>query len=220
MSDKAELDLQAILKKSESETNFPDVPLDEFTPPTYEEWKEACEALLKGAPFDKKMYTKNYEGITFDPMYFRKDTEEILPQASFPGMGDYLRGVNVSGYVGKPWGIAQSCDETLPKENNELLKHEIDKGSTIYNIRLDSATLTAKDARNAAKPGDEGVSVTALSDMNALLDGLKLEEYPLYIYAGASALPMLSLVASSVKASKKDLKKLKKLYSQKNVVSI
>ena len=30
-----ELDLQAILKKAEQQTDFPDVPLDEFTPPTY-----------------------------------------------------------------------------------------------------------------------------------------------------------------------------------------
>ena len=32
-----ELDLQAILKQAEQQTDFPDVPLDEFTPPTYEE---------------------------------------------------------------------------------------------------------------------------------------------------------------------------------------
>ena len=28
------LDLQAILKKAEQQTSFPDVPLDEFDPPT------------------------------------------------------------------------------------------------------------------------------------------------------------------------------------------
>ena len=33
------LDLQAILKKAEQQTSFPDVPLDEFEPPTYDEWK-------------------------------------------------------------------------------------------------------------------------------------------------------------------------------------
>ena len=205
----SELDLQAILKKAEQQTDFPDVPLDEFTPPTYEEWKEACITLLKGAPFDKKMYTKTYEGITFDPMYFRKDTEDILPKGEFPGMGDYLRGAQPSGYVGKPWGIAQSCDETLPKENNALLRHEQEKGSTVYNIRLDRATLDAKDVRKAETPGDEGVSLTTLEDVHTLLEGLKLDKFPLYIYAGASALPMLSLVAGALKSSGQDLKQLK-----------
>lgn len=204
-----ELDLQAILKKAEQQTDFPDVPLDEFTPPTYEEWKEACITLLKGAPFDKKMYTKTYEGITFDPMYFRKDTEDILPKESFPGMGDYLRGAQPSGYVGKPWGIAQVCDETLPEENNELLRHEQEKGSTIYHIKLDSASLKAEDVRKAAAPGDEGVSVTTLDDMHTLLSGLKLDKYPVYLYAGESALPMLSLFAGALKASGQDLTKIR-----------
>ncbi len=203
-----ELDLQKILKQAESKTDFPEVPLDEFTPPTDEEWKAACEALLKGAPFDKVMFTKTYEGITFDPMYTRKHTEDILPKNSFPGMGDYLRGAKISGYVGKPWGVAQSCDETLPKENNELLKFEVDKGSTVYNVRLDKATLRNQDARQAEKVGDDGCSVTTLEDVHQLLDGLKLGEYPLYIYTGASSLPMLAMTAAAMKSSGQPTKKL------------
>jgi len=204
-----ELDLQAILKKAEQQTDFPDVPLDEFTPPTYEEWKEACIALLKGAPFEKKMYTKTYEGITFDPMYFRKSTEEILPKDSFPGMDDFLRGAQPSGYLGRPWGIAQVCDETMPQENNELLHHEQEKGSTIYHIKLDSASRKCQDVREVDNPGDEGVSLTTLDDMHTLLNGLQLDKYPLYLYAGESALPMLSLFAGALKASGQDLGKVR-----------
>ena len=195
------LDLQAILKKAEQQTSFPDVPLDEFEPPTYDEWKEACVALLKGAPFEKKMFT-------FEPMYTHKMTDEILPRTDFPGMDNFLRGVRPNGYIEQPWGIAQSCDETLPEENNELLHREVDKGSTIYNIRLDSATLLNKDAKDAEKIGDEGCNITTVEDMHTTLNGLKLDQHPLYIYAGASSLPMLSLVAASVKSDGGDLAKL------------
>lgn len=200
---KAELDLQELIKKAESQTNFPEVDLSEFTPPTYEEWKVACEELLKGAPFDKKMYTKTYEGITFEPMYFRNQTEEILPKDNFPGMDNFLRGATVNGYVNKPWGIAQVCDETSPAENNELLKHEVDKGSTIYNVKVDSATLKAVDVKNADKVGDVGVSLTTVDDVKTLLNELNLKEIPLYVYAGESALPLLALIV----ASKKNLSK-------------
>lgn len=204
-----ELDLQAILRKAEQVDNYPDVPLDEFTPPTYEEWKAACEALLKGAPFDKKMYTPTYEGITFSPMYFRADTEPILPKQSFPGMDDFLRGAKPNGYIKSPWGIAQACDETMPDDNNELLKHEQDRGSTIYNIKLDKASIACVDADKADKPGDEGCSVSTIDDMHVLLDGLKLKDYPLYIYAGASAVPMLALAAGALEADGKDTRILK-----------
>ena len=198
-------ELQKLLKKSADVENFPDVPLDEFTPPTDEEWKAACEALLKGAPFEKKMFTKTYEGITFDPMYTRKHTEDILPKGVMPGMGDYLRGVDAAGYIGKPWGIAQACDETLPAENNELLRHEHDKGATIYHIVLDTASRTGVDARQAEAVGDTGTSVTTVEDMHVLLTGLDLAKFPLYVYAGTNAVPLLALVAAARRASGEDM---------------
>ena len=199
-------ELQKLLKKSADVEDFPDVPLDEFTPPTDEEWKAACEALLKGAPFEKKMFTKTYEGITFDPMYTRKHTEDILPKGVMPGMGDYLRGVDAAGYIGKPWGIAQACDETLPAENNELLRHENDKGATIYHIVLDTASRAGVDARQAEKVGDTGTSVTTVEDMHVLLTGLDLAKFPLYVYAGANAVPLLALVAAARRAAGEDMK--------------
>ena len=83
--------------------------------------------------------------------------DKDLPLDDYPGMGDYLRGSTVNGYKEAPWGIAQACDETLPSENNELLKHEIDKGSTVYNVRLDSASMDGVDVKDAEKPGATGV---------------------------------------------------------------
>ena len=202
-------ELQKLLKKSADVEDFPDVPLDEFTPPTDEEWKAACEALLKGAPFEKKMFTKTYEGITFDPMYTRKHTEDILPKGVMPGMGDYLRGVDAAGYIGKPWGIAQACDETLPAENNELLRHENDKGATIYHIVLDTASRAGVDARQAEKVGDTGTSVTTVEDMHILLTGLDLAKFPLYVYTGANAVPLLALVAAARRAAGEDMKNVR-----------
>ncbi len=205
----AELDLQALIQRAEANENFPEVPLDEFTPPTYEQWKEACIALLKGAPFEKKLFTKTYENITFSPMYFHGDTEPIQPTKSFPGMGDYLRGVNANGYVNAPWLIAQACDETLPEENNELLKHEIDKGSTVYHVKVDCATRKNKDARECKHIGKGGVSLTTLGDVETLLNGLKLDQHPLYVYAGQSALPLLALIVATVKKNGGDVSKLR-----------
>lgn len=202
-------ELGAMLRKSEKVTEFPEVTFDEFTPPTWDEWVEACNALLKGKPFDKIMYTKNYEGITFKPIYTRKDTDEILPTDDYPGMGDFLRGSTVNGYIHEPWGIAQSCDETMPAENNELLKHEIDKGSTVYNIKFDTATLNAVDVADAEKPGDEGVNVTTADDMNVLLNGLDFEKYPVMMYTGATAVNLLGLTSAVLKAQGKDVKCLR-----------
>lgn len=205
-------ELEAILKQSEGKTDFPQVTFDEFTPPTYEEWVDACNALLKGKPFDKLMYTKTYEGITFSPIYTLRtgpDAQDaILPTDDYPGMGDFMRGQKVNGYKEEPWGIAQSCDEALPKENNELLRHEIDRGSTVYNVRLDASTLHGIDVTDAEKPGETGVSLTTLEDVHNLLDGLDLAKYPFMMYTGESALAPLAMVAAAVKAQGKDVSAL------------
>ena len=56
---------------------IPEVTLDELKIPSYDEWKEAAIALLKGAPFDKKLKTKLYEGITLEPIYNASDVEKL-----------------------------------------------------------------------------------------------------------------------------------------------
>ena len=205
-------ELEAILKQSEGKTDFPQVSFDEFEKPGYEEWVDACNALLKGKPFEKIMYTKTYEGITFSPIYTLRtgpDAQDaILPTDDYPGMGDFMRGQRVNGYKEEPWGIAQSCDEALPKENNELLKHEIDRGSTVYNVRLDASTLHSIDVTDAEKPGETGVCLTTLEDVHTLLDGLDLAKYPFMMYTGESALAPLAMVAAAVKAEGKDVSKL------------
>lgn len=45
----------------------------EFKKPTPEEWKAEVERALKGAPFDKKMLTRTYEGLTLRPLYTSHD---------------------------------------------------------------------------------------------------------------------------------------------------
>ena len=198
MTDK---ELEELLRKSEKNASYPEVKFDEFTPPTPEEWVEACNILLKGKPFDKMMYTKNYEGITFDPIYTRRKSADLLPKDNYPGMGDYLRGSTVNGYVNQPWGIAQACDLTDPEENNKLMKHEVDKGSTVYHVRVDNATLDGIDVKKAENPGEGGVSLTTTEDMHVLLEGLDFKKYPFMLYTGESSTRLLAMIVATMKAA-------------------
>ena len=50
--------------------------LADFPPVSYGDWHRLVEAELKGAPFDKRMFTPTYEGITLKPIYRREDTAE------------------------------------------------------------------------------------------------------------------------------------------------
>ena len=158
---------------------------------------------------DKELEELLHEGITFDPIYTLRKWKDILPTDDYPGMGDFLRGSTVNGYVHEPWGIAQACDLTEPQENNELLKFEISKGSTVYHVRVDKATLAGVDVKDAEKPGDKGVSLTTVEDMHTMLDGLDLEKIPFMLYTGEASTRLLAMMVAALKAGGKKVEKLK-----------
>ena len=91
------------------------VTFDEFKVPTYEEWKQAAEVALKGAPFDKKMFTPTFEGITLQPIYTAENVAELKDCHAFPGAQDFLRGVKSAPQHGHLWEIAQGVDARCPR---------------------------------------------------------------------------------------------------------
>lgn len=170
---------------------LPEVDFGEFAPSSYEAWKEAAVAALKGAPFEKSMFTSTYEGITLNPLYTNADTRDLEAPRAFPGAYP-LRGASASGNLRRPWEVAQFCDETLPEEAHKAIVHELDRGASTVALVLDRRTLEGLDA-DAEGAVAAGVSVSSLEDLEALLEDLP-GRHPLYIHAGASALPFLALL--------------------------
>ena len=170
---------------------LPEVDFEEFVPSDYEAWKEAAVAALKGAPFEKAMFTSTYEGITLDPLYTASDTRDLRAPRTFPGSYP-LRGASAAGNLRRPWEIAQFCDETLPGDAHKGIVHELDRGASTVAFVLDGRTREGLDA-DADGTEDGGVSVSSLDDLDALLGDLPAC-HPLYIHAGASALPLLALL--------------------------
>ncbi|MCC8059138.1 MotA/TolQ/ExbB proton channel family protein [Cloacibacillus sp.] len=58
-------------------SGFPPVSFEEFSVPTREEWYNEAVAALKGAPFDKRMFTPTYEGITLELLTEQQIRREI-----------------------------------------------------------------------------------------------------------------------------------------------
>lgn len=175
-------------------TELPDVDFSEFTIPTYEEWKDEVVALLKGKDFTKSMFTKTYENITLNPIYRKEDLEGLTHNLSYPGLASNLRGVHASGYIHKPWVIAQECDAKTIAEANHIVKYDLVKGNEAVAVVLDTATREGYDATTARPEdvADMGVSLSTQQDINELLDGIDLEKYEFNIYAGASSATLLS----------------------------
>lgn len=193
-------------------SEFSPVSFEEFDVPTREKWYDEAVAALKGAPFDKRMFTPTYEGITLEPVYTLADNEELLNLGGMPGEAPFLRGTKSSGYLAGPWKIAQSASDVLPKEANEVVKNELAKGATILHFELDECTKLGRDPDpELFKEDYRGLSLATLHDADEMLKDLDFTKVPLHIYAGASAVAVLGLIAARARAAgaKESLKEAK-----------
>jgi len=185
-------------EKELGEKEFPEISFDEFEPTSYDTWKEETILALKGADFDKSMFTKTYEGITLKPIYIMTDTEKLTHCKTYPGLESNLRGVHAGGYMSKPWTVAQESDSMTPADANAVEKRELLKGTTAVSFRLDKATLKGLDVQDA--PDDEfakqGASLSTLSDLETVLDGIELDKHEIALHAGASNVALLGNVAA------------------------
>ena len=179
--------------------------LAEFPPVTYDNWRKLVEAELKGAPFDKKMSTPTYEGITLKPIYCRQDVASLPHVNSFPGFAPFSRGATASGYVNEPWAVSQEIACASPAEFNHAARNSISRGLNALNIVLDRATRAGHDP-DWAQPedvGGGGLSIATLDDLDRALEGIDLEKTSLFVRSGASALPFAALLMALVKKRKK-----------------
>jgi len=137
------------------------------------------EAELKGAPFDKKMLTQTYEGITLRPLYCREDIQNLGHVNSFPGFVPFVRGATASGYLHEPWDVSQEIITSSPSEFNHAARNSVSRGSNALNMVLDQATRDGHDP-DWARPeevGHGGLSIATLGDLDRALEGVDLERF-------------------------------------------
>jgi len=170
----------------------PALTLDEFSPASYDEWKAAAEAALKGAPFEKKLFTKTHEGITLNPIY---DAPEKAAVEAWPGLAPYLRGSSASPVTPL---AAQEIPIGEPKDFNDAILSDLMRGQDALAIQLDVATRRGLDPSEADT--NEvcvcGLSLSCLEDMKVAFADVEPSAISTWVWAGATALPMLGLFES------------------------
>lgn len=179
----------------------------EFPIPTYEQWKTVAEQSLKGAAFEK-LLTDTYEGITLSPMYQKDALETLEYIENWPGERPFVRGNEKKTKAKRTWDISQEIDVASPRKWNEVAKHALSTGQTELNMVVDGPTRKGENGRGSNHAGEAGLSVFSSEHMEAALQGIAMEEVPLFVYCGATALPLLSIIGSAIEKSGTPLHKL------------
>ena len=97
---------------------------------------------------------------------------------SFPGESPYTRGIHATGYRGKLWTMRQFAGFGTPEETNARFKYLLKEGQTGLSVAYDLPALMGYDADSPLSEGEVGkcgVAVSSLADMEALFDGIPLE---------------------------------------------
>ncbi|NLW18095.1 MAG: methylmalonyl-CoA mutase [Candidatus Cloacimonetes bacterium] len=138
---------------------------DEFPVPSWEEWKEKAVEALKGADYDKVMYTRTPEGITLKPIYRKEDLESLPFVNALPGDAPFQRG-NSAEHDGS-WELAQAQSEADPAALNKQILAELQRGLTMVNLAL------------AHDDNPRGVVFKTAEDFQTALNGVDLKAAPL-----------------------------------------
>jgi methylmalonyl-CoA mutase len=179
--------------------------LAEFPPVGYGDWHRLVEAELKGVPFDKRMFTSTYEGITLKPIYRAEDIANLPHLNSFPGFSPFVRGNKASGYAGQPWAVSQEITCSSLSEFNHAARNSLERGLNALNIVVDKATRNGYDP-DWAQPqevGFGGLSIATVGDLDRALEGIDLEKTSLFVRSGASAMPVAALLVALATQRKK-----------------
>ena len=92
-----------------------DLPLAaEFPPATQEQWRKLVDGVLKGAPFERRLVAKTYDGLAINPLYAR-----AAGAAPIAGRAP-----------GTPWAIMQRVDHPDPAAANAEALHDLENGAT------------------------------------------------------------------------------------------
>lgn len=156
--------------------------LEEFAPASYEAWKAEAEKLLKGAPFEKKMFTPTPEGITLGPIYRREDLAGLDHLGSLPGEKPFVRGGSAGGYLRRPWRVCQRLPAASIAEWNAAAKQDLERGQTELPLTV------------ASEPPRYTPRVAKLAELEAALEGIDPASVPLFFLPSPDGLLSVALV--------------------------
>ncbi|MEN3382469.1 MAG: methylmalonyl-CoA mutase [Hyphomicrobiales bacterium] len=120
----------------------------EFPASTRDQWLRLVNGVLKGAPFDKRLVARTYDGLAIQPLYPRDAAAQPIA----------ARG------SGAPWTVMQRVDHPDPAAANEEALHDLENGAT-------GLTLVMAGSLNANGYGLD----SSVETLERVLDGVYLD---------------------------------------------
>lgn len=197
--------------------------------PTREEPRLATDALLEAVatqladwernelaqfiqrqPESKDVYLSG-SGLPVKRVYTPADLPERWNEVGLPGCFPFTRGPYPTMYRGRTWTMRQIAGFGQAEETNKRFQYLIAQGQTGLSADFDMPTLMGLDSDDPMSLGEvgrEGVAIDVLPDMQALFDGINLEDISVSMTINPSAWILLAMYVAVAEQRGYDLNKL------------
>ncbi|MAY75094.1 MAG: methylmalonyl-CoA mutase [Phycisphaerae bacterium] len=170
---------------------------DAFEPVSYEQWRAQVEQELAGAPFEKKLVARLYEGLELQPVYTDADWPHANATSGHAGIDPMTRGSRLLGTTLTGWDVRQEHAFPLIDPLNKAILDDLFGGATSILLRFDTAARSGLDADDPAAAqlvGRDGAAIATVADLDDAFRDVHLEMITVALEAGAAFLPAAGLV--------------------------
>ena len=164
-----------------------------------------------------KEETKKFtdSGIEINKVYTKNDLPKVPSTGGdvgeAPGVFPFTRGIQPDMYRGKLWTMRQYAGFSTAEESNKRYHYLLSQGVHGLSIAFDLPTQIGYDSDHALAEGEVGkvgVAIDSIEDMQALFNGIKLEDVTTSMTINATAFILLALYVAIAKQQGADLKKI------------
>ena len=154
-------------------------------------------------------------GFPLAPCYTPEDLEAegfaYERSLGAPGQFPFTRGVYPNMYRSRLWTMRQYAGYGTAEESNRRFRYLIEQGQTGLSVAFDLPTQMGMDSDHplaAGEVGRVGVAIDSLPDMEALFDGIRLDQVSTSMTINATAPTLLCLYVAVARRRGADTRKL------------
>ena len=162
-----------------------------------EKWeKETVPESLERLPERSEFFTTS--NIPVGRVYTPSDIADLdyLRDIGFPGEYPLIRGVYPTMYRARFWTMRQYAGFGTAEQTNERFKYLLEQGQKGLSVAFDFPTQVGYDCDHSLAQGEvgkAGVSVSTLSDMETVFDGISLDRITTSMTINAPAAVLLAM---------------------------
>jgi len=168
-------------------------------------------AILKKQAERKPQFFTNSD-IPVNRVYTAADTAQMpVEDIGLPGRYPFTRGPYPTMYRSRFWTMRQIAGFGTGEDTNKRFRFLIEQGQTGLSTDFDMPTLMGYDSDHPMSDGEvgrEGVAVDTLADMEALFDGIDLENVSVSMTINPTAWILLAMYVVLAEKRGYDLNKL------------